>query len=60
MLGLFKRKSEKEKLNEKYMKLLEASKRMSTSNRAESDRLAAEANTVLEKIKAIEKNETRA
>jgi hypothetical protein len=60
MFGLFKKKSEKEKLNEKYMKLLEESKRMSTSNRSESDRLIADAEKVLDQIKLIEANEARA
>lgn len=60
MFGLFKKKSEKEKLNEKYMKLLEESKRMSTSNRSEADRLVAEAEKVLDQIKLIEVNEARA
>lgn len=60
MFGLFKKKSEKEKLNEKYMKLLEESKRMSTSNRSESDRLVGEAEKVLDRIKAIEANEASA
>lgn len=57
---MFKKKSEKEKLNEKYMKLLEESKRMSTSNRTEADRIMAEAEKVLDKIKAIEADEARA
>ena len=52
--------SSKEKLNEKYMKLLEDAKRMSTSNRSESDRLTAEADKVLDQIKALEVNEARA
>ncbi len=60
MLGLFKKKSEKEKLNEKYMKLLEDSKRMSTSNRSEADRLVAEAEKILDRIKEIEANEAGA
>ncbi|MDB2657203.1 Lacal_2735 family protein [Crocinitomicaceae bacterium] len=60
MLGLFKKKSEKEKLNAKYMKLLEESKQMSTSNRTEADRIMAEAEKVLDKIKAIEANEAGA
>ncbi len=57
MFGIFKKKSEKEKLNEKYMKLLEESKRMSTSNRSESDRIMAEAEKVLDKIKELEAKE---
>ena len=60
MLRLFKKKSEKEKLNAKYMKLLEESKQMSTSNRTEADRIMAEAEKVLDQIKAIEANEARA
>ena len=60
MFGIFKKKSEKEKLNEKYMKLLEDSKNMSTSNRSEADRLIAEAEKVLNRIKEIEANEARA
>lgn len=60
MIGFFKKKSEKEKLNQKYMKLLEESKRMSTSNRSESDRIMAEAEKVLDRIKAIEAEESGA
>jgi len=60
MLGLFKKKSEKEKLNAKYMKLLEESKQMSMSNRTESDRIMAEAEKVLDQIKAIEAHEAGA
>ncbi|MCR9172111.1 MAG: Lacal_2735 family protein [bacterium] len=57
MIKLFKKKSKKEKLNDQYMKLLEESRRMSTSNRTEADRIMAEAEKVLDKIKAIEANE---
>jgi hypothetical protein len=60
MFGLFKKKTEKEKLNDKYMKLLEDARMMSTSNRTESDRLMAEAEKVLNQIKAIEANEAGA
>lgn len=60
MFGLFKKKTEKEKLNEKYMKLLEDSRRMSTSNRTESDRLMAEAEKVLDQIKTLEASEASA
>ncbi len=54
MFGIFKKKSEKEKLNERYMKLLGDAKKMSTVNRSESDRLVAEAEKVLDQIKALE------
>lgn len=60
MFGLFKKKTEKEKLNDKYMKLLEDARMMSTRNRTESDRLMAEAEKVLNQIKAIEANEAGA
>lgn len=60
MFGLFKKKTEKEKLNDKYMKLLEDARMMSTSNRTESDRLTAEAEKVLNQIKALEANEAGA
>lgn len=50
MFGLFKKKSEKEKLEEKYKKLLEESFKLSKINRTASDAKAAEANNVLEQI----------
>ena len=50
MFGLFKKKSEKEKLEAKYKKLMEESFKLSKVNRAESDAKAAEANSVLEQI----------
>lgn len=57
MFGLFKKKSPIQKLQAEYSKLLEESYALSTSNRAESDLKMAEANEVLEKIKAIEEQE---
>lgn len=54
MFGLFKGKSEKEKLQQKYEKLLEKSFQLSTVNRAESDRVRAEAEEVLEQMEALE------
>jgi len=53
-MGLFKRKSEKEKLSIAYMKKLEQAKRISTVNRSESDRLTKEADDILNKIKDLE------
>ncbi|MCP9200836.1 Lacal_2735 family protein [Gramella sp. GC03-9] len=50
MFGLFKKKSEIEKLEIKYRKLLEDSHRLSTSNRSLSDDKAFEANEVLKQI----------
>ncbi len=56
MFSLFKGKSELEKLNEKYKKLLEDAHRLSTSNRTLSDQKTAEANEVLSQIEALNKN----
>ena len=50
MFGLFKRKSEKDKLEELYRKKKEQAFRMSRTNREEGDRLEAEANKILDKI----------
>lgn len=50
MFGLFKKKSEKEVLMSEYKKLIEESFRLSTVNRTESDKKAAEASALLEKI----------
>ena len=54
MFGLFKRKSELEKLNDLYNKKKESAFKMSKTNRKESDRLEKEANDILVKIEAIE------
>ena len=53
MFGLFKKKTEKEKLQEKYEKLLKESFELSTKNRRASDAKVAEANLVLEQIAKI-------
>ncbi|MEQ9308405.1 MAG: Lacal_2735 family protein [Balneolaceae bacterium] len=55
MFGLFKKKSEIDKLNEKYQKLMEESFRLSTSNRTQSDQKAQEANEVLKQIESLQK-----
>ncbi|MEY2963111.1 MAG: hypothetical protein RL754_372 [Bacteroidota bacterium] len=54
MFGLFKKKTEKEKLEEKYDKLLKKSFELSTVNRAESDILAAEADAVLKQLEQLD------
>ena len=54
MLGIFKTKTEKEKLQEKYQKLQKESFNLSTTNRKLSDQKAFEAEEVrkqLEKLK---------
>lgn len=50
MFGLFKKKSEKEKLQEQYKKLIEEAYKLSHSDRAASDRKTAEADEILQKI----------
>tara|TARA_R110000796_G_scaffold229613_1_gene346997 strand:+ start:146 stop:310 length:165 start_codon:yes stop_codon:yes gene_type:complete len=50
MFGIFKRKSEKQKLIELYNKKKEHAFRLSRTNRKEGDRLEKEANDILNKI----------
>lgn len=50
MLGLFKRKTEAEKLNKKYDKLMQEGYELSTINRKASDAKYAEAEQVLKQI----------
>ena len=57
MFGLFKKKTEKEKLLKLYKEKLQKSFDLSKSNRKESDRLASEANDILNKIDALEEND---
>ena len=47
MFGLFKRKSKKEKLREKYTSLLKEAFHLSKINRSQSDKKYAEADEVL-------------
>lgn len=54
MFGLFKKKSEKEKLQGQYEKLIKEAHQLSTTNRAASDMKQAEAQAVLDKIDAME------
>ena len=53
MFRLFKKKSEKEKLEELYRKKKEQAFKMSRINRTESDKLEKEANDILDKIEKI-------
>ncbi|MCE2613929.1 Lacal_2735 family protein [Flavobacteriaceae bacterium D16] len=55
MLNLFKKKSEKEKLQDKYKKLMSEAHKLSTTNRRLSDDKVAEADEVLKQIDALEK-----
>lgn len=53
MFGLFKQKSEKEKLQAQYEKLLKKSHELSTTNRAQSDKVAAQAEEIAQKIEKL-------
>ncbi len=53
MFGLFKKKTEKEKMLEEHSKLLKEAHRLSTTNRAESDKMAAKADELDKKIAAM-------
>ena len=57
MFGLFKKKSEVEKLEVKCKKLLEEAHQLSTTNRSKSDEKMYEANEVLKQIDQIKKSE---
>ena len=50
MFGLFKKKSEKEILQEKYKKLMSEAHKLSTSNRRLSDEKVADAEEVLKQM----------
>ena len=52
-MGLFSRKSEKEKLNDKYKKLIDEAYKLSHSDRRASDLKTAEADAVLKQIEAL-------
>ncbi|MDI1322914.1 MAG: Lacal_2735 family protein [Algoriphagus sp.] len=50
MFGIFKKKSEIEKLQETYSKMLSDAHKLSHSNRTASDKLLAEAEEIAKKI----------
>ncbi len=53
MFGLFKKKSEKEKLQDQYKKLLEETHKLSTTNRKMSDQKAYEADEIMKQIEKL-------
>lgn len=55
MFGLFKKKTEQQKLQERYAKLTEEAYRLSHTDRTASDRKTAEAHEVLQQMEALEK-----
>lgn len=54
MFGLFKKKSEVEKLQDKYKKLMEDAYKLQSINRTDSDTKYKEADDILKKIEAIQ------
>ncbi len=52
-MGLFRKKSEKEKLQKQYEKLMKQSFDLSKSDRQASDRKAVEADEIAKKIEAL-------
>jgi hypothetical protein len=53
MFGLFKKKTEVEKLQEKYKKLIDEARALASSSRAESYKKYAEAEAVQDEIGAL-------
>jgi len=53
MFSLFKKKSPKQKLQDKYAKLMAEAHQLSTSNRKLSDEKVAEAEEVMKQIDAL-------
>jgi len=53
MFGMFKKKSEKEKLQEQYAKLQKQSFNLSTTNRKLSDQKAYEAEEIMKRLEKL-------
>ncbi|WP_034886432.1 Lacal_2735 family protein [Gillisia sp. JM1] len=53
MFGLFKKKSEKEKLQDQYEKLLKEAHNLSTTNRKMSDQKTFEADEVMKQLEKL-------
>ena len=53
MFGIFKKKSEKEKLQERYRKLMEESHKLSHVNRKLADQKVFEAEEVLKQLESL-------
>lgn len=56
MFGLFKKKSEIEKLQESYKKLMEEAYKLQSINRSQSDHKYQEADNILKKIENLQSN----
>lgn len=57
MFGIFRKKSEIEKLQIRYKKVLEESYKLSHINRAASDQKAVEAEQILRQIEVLNKKQ---
>ena len=55
MFGLFKKKSEADKLQDKYKKLMEEGYKLQSISRSDSDQKYLEADLILKKIEALKK-----
>ena len=55
MFGLFKKKTELEKLSDAYAKAMAEAQRLSTTNRKAGDEMYAKAEEINKKIDAIQK-----
>ena len=53
MFGLFKKKTEKEKLQDQYQKLMAEAHKLSTVDRKASDQKTAEADEVMKRLEAL-------
>lgn len=53
MFGLFKKKSEKDKLYKQYQKLLKEAHTLSSSNRKQSDQKTFEAEEIMKKLEQL-------
>ena len=53
MFGLFKKKSDKEKLQERYRKLMEEAHNLSHSNRQKADAKVFEAEVVMKQLEEL-------
>ena len=53
MFGLFKKKSEKDKLYEQYKKLMKEAHSLSTTNRKLSDQKTYEAEEIMKKLEVL-------
>lgn len=55
MFGLFKKKTEKEKLQEQYNDLMKEWHSLSSTNRSESDKKYAEAQEIMTQLELLQK-----